>query len=608
MHVFSPAASGRLLLLLGLLGLAACDPDDNPPTPCVEGSSRPECVPDSGTPDAGQDDHGDTPAGATPITPSTEPITGTFDSSGDLDVFSAVLQERHLYRSTCEGVTARDCAVEVLDASGERQAQRAAGSATIFKAPADGTYFLQLRSPLGGTGTWRYRFEDLGLDDHGDGPESATSVPESNEVHGTLTTSADTDVFIFFATEVGYRYRFGCDAVEGVRLELHLEDGATGAQIDSSVGWPNTPTSVSVEVTARGTYYARVIQGSASGQSVPYTCRVEKQRLDDHGDTMTAATPLSPSFPVEVHARFETIGDVDVFAFTATEGHIYVLRCAPGTVTGCTLRLRDAAGQLLGEGNTSAEWTLELTAGGTYFIELESRLFEAGTYTLQLTDLGLDDHGDDSGTATPVTMGSSVTGWNHPNDVDAFSFPATAETNYRVTCIPEPGGSCWLELRSPSDTARSIRYSDHIDIDASVTETLTVLVTGGSAGYTVTFEELSRDDHGDSAANATPLVLGTSMAGRIETPFDRDVFSIALTAGTRYQLIPFSGDSFTLTLRAADGTPISRGVQLGDFTAPADGTYFVEVASNVTPTSFPTGGYSVLLKLYDGTLPPPPPK
>lgn len=607
MHVFSPGASGRLLLLLGLLGLVACDPNDNPPTPCVEGSDRPECVPDSGTPGPRQDDHGNTPAEATPITSAAEPLTGAFDASGDLDVFSAVLQARHLYRSTCEGVTARDCAVEVLDAAGERQAQRAAGSSSVFKAPADGTYFLQLRSPLGDTGTYRYRFEDLGLDDHGDGRESATSVPTSNEVHGTLTTSADTDAFIFFATEVGYVYRFGCDAVEGVGLGLTLEDGATGAQVDTTVGLPNTSTTVSVEVTAAGTYYALVTAGSSSGPSVPFTCRVEKQRLDDHGDSRAQATPLSPSSPVEVHARFETVGDLDVFSFTATEGHIYVARCEAGTVSECIVRLRNADGQLVG-GDSSYGWTRELTVGGTYYLEVVPRLFEVGTYTLRLTDGGLDDHGDGAGIATPVTMGSSVTGWNHsPDDVDAFSFPATAETVYRVTCTAQPGDYCSLEPHSPSETVRRVRYTDHIDIDVSVTETLTVFVTGGFAGYTVKFEEVGRDDHGDSAANATPLVLGASTAGNIETPFDRDFFSIALTAGIQYQLVPFSGDSFELTLRAADGTPISRG-SLGEFTPTADGTFFVVVGSNVTPGRFPTGGYSVLLKLYDGTLPPPPPK
>jgi len=45
---------------------------------------------------------------------------------------------------------------------------------------------------------------------------------------------------------------------------------------------------------------------------------------------------------------------------------------------------------------------------------------------------------------------------------------------------------------------------------------------------------------------------------------------------------------------------------LKEITPSEDGLYFVERRPNLTPWSFPTGGYTVQVRLYDGTVPTPP--
>ena len=625
MHSLQPRVLGRFLFLLGWAGLVACNPSGPSEVQCIEGSTQPECLsgtwqdggtssqpepdggtspqPDSGTPvDAGLDDHGNTSAEATPFNPSAGPLQGTFEYPEDIDVLSVPFQEGHYYRSACESQDT-GCYVYVLNASGERVFQHLAARDNLFKAPATGTHFIQLS---GTTGPWRHGLVDLGLDDHGDTRQKASPVPTSGLAHGTLEVPIDTDVFSFSATHVGHVYRFCCDAVEGVGFSLTLRDNTdSGPNVDSTLENPNTFASVTMELTAPGAYHVTVNAHSSPGQPVPYTCRVENLG-PELGDTRADATPLPASFPVELPASLETRQDVDVFSFTATAGHIYSARCEAGTVRACRLRLLDASGALV-EGTDSFAWTRQLTSGGTYFLEVRpDSLYDKGTYTLRLADLGPDDHGNTPGTATPVTLGSSITGWNHPEDVDAFSFPATAESIYRVTCYPKnPAVTyCPMELHSPSEKTLRMSYANpsRFDIDAGATETLTLLVNGLHEGYTLKFEELGRDDHGDTNATATPLVLGTSVAGNIETVFDEDIFSISLTAGRTYQALPLDSNSFLTVVRGADGTALTKGSQ-GQFTPGEDGTYFVEIRPNVSPWNYPTGGYTVQVRLHDGTVP-----
>ena len=95
------------------------------------------------------------------------------------------------------------------------------------------------------------------------------------------------------------------------------------------------------------------------------------------------------------------------------------------------------------------------------------------------------------------------------------------------------------------------------------------------------------DDHGDFWWNATPIGIGSSVFGDIETNGDVDYFSFLATAGTMYTLettLVTLGDS-VLDLYDTNGSTWltwddDSGVGLASliiWTCPASGTYYVDV-------------------------------
>ena len=156
-------------------------------------------------------------------------------------------------------------------------------------------------------------------------------------------------------------------------------------------------------------------------------------------------------------------GDLDEFSFTATAGRIYQVSCTPGTLANCPVLLRSAAGSSLAQGSGKASF--EAATSGTVYVEIGSSYSQnVGTYSVVVSDLGPDDHGDTWTTATPLSVGVATGGLIEiPYDADYFS----------------------LSLSAGSHTVTIASSTYYLDVDVYGTDGTTSIV-GGSSPQTFT--------------------------------------------------------------------------------------------------------------------------
>jgi hypothetical protein len=124
-----------------------------------------------------------------------------------------------------------------------------------------------------------------------------------------------------------------------------------------------------------------------------------------------------------------------------------------------------------------------------------------------------------------------------------------------------------------------------------------------TASANLPLQSTGGDDHSDSLAGATPMVIGgASQRGTIGSRGDSDCFRVELNAGSSYRFeLGFGSLSLVLfTLRSDDGLGVAEkfsGSKHGpariDFTASVSGTYYLD-AEGVTVYGEPeTGTYTV---------------
>ncbi|ATB40102.1 hypothetical protein CYFUS_005550 [Cystobacter fuscus] len=428
------------------VSLDACEP--NPctaphKTNCSVVEGQPVCACVSGYVPQGEacvlsvpDDHGNTPAESSPVIIDAPPTGGAFESTEDVDVFSFQAQAGHIYAFTCNpGGGATDCRVSLSDAAGQVLAVDNNGGTgfIVYEYPTAGTYFFRVSS--GQVGTYTYRLEDLGFDDHGDTPSEATPVtPSSTSVGAILHATTDVDVFSFEAA-AGHIYELACNT-SAFDCDLVLLN-ALGTVVASDTTH-TTYARVRVELNTPGTYFFRIQPGGSTVGA--YTYRLQDLGVDDHGDTLATATPITPGTS-GVPAQFEVSRDEDWFSFTATAGRLYDFTCSTASID-CDVYLLDATGNVVAADTTSTTVTRvrrKFTTGGTFYYRVVASSgwnVSYTSYTYRLQDLGVDDHGDTLATATPITPSASwvPAQFEVSRDEDWFSFTATAGRLYEFSC------------------------------------------------------------------------------------------------------------------------------------------------------------------------------
>ena len=286
---------------------------------------------------------------------------------------------------------------------------------------------------------------------------------------------------------------------------------------------------------------------------------VTAQTTDDHGNYLNDATnlPLGSS----IAGRIDPGDDLDVFRLDLSgalgQTHFWIYTTGTLDTLG---RLYDSNIELL----TSNDNT---TSGGGVVVETNFRLswtlspgiYYVAVYSADSTTTGdyllharSDDHGDYFSVATSLSLGASVSGRIIPGfDRDVFKLDlsgASGNTHVSVYTTGDLDTQGWLYdsndtstwITRNDDTTRSDRVETNFRITWTLEPRVYYLsvrsfdrtVTGGG-DYTLYFQTRI-DDHGTSFPTATALPLGSSIAGRINSEDDQDVFELDLsgTSGT----------------------------------------------------------------------------
>ena len=200
----------------------------------------------------------------------------------------------------------------------------------------------------------------------------------------------------------------------------------------------------------------------------------------------------------------------------------------------------------------------------TYYVSAAAGRYDAGTYTLTVTEVS-DDYAADSTTTGTVVVGGSATGdIETSGDRDWFEVELEAGKRYRFDLdgsftdggtlydpylrgiYDEDGNRLAGTTNGDGGVGRNSRVSFRPD------EGATYYVSAGSARsdigtagggerrdvgtYTLTVTDLSDDDYAANRSTTGTVVVGGSATGNLEYIHDTDWFAVTLEAGQPYRI------------------------------------------------------------------------
>ena len=536
-------------------------------------------------------------------------VEGVLEYAGDSDYFRFTAEEGQLYQIDVALGTLSDSSLELRGSDDGRLEYNddhgdSLASRIVWEAPASGDYYLV----VGGFGEGSYTLtvsHSTIVDDHGNDSDSATVATVGADVEGVLEYADDSDYFRFTAEE-GQLYQI--DVALGTLSDSYLElRGSDGWRLEYNDDHGDSLASRIVwEAPASGDYYL-VVGGFGEGS---YTLTVSHSTIvDDHGNDSDSATVATVGAGVE--GVLEYADDSDYFRFTAEEGQLYQIDVALGTLSDSYLELRGSDDGWLeyndDHGDSLASRIVwEAPASGDYYLVVGG--FGEGSYTLTVSHSTIvDDHGNDSDSATVATVGADVEGvLEYADDSDYFRFTAEEGQLYQIDVALGTLSDSYLELRG-SDGWRLEYNDDHGDSLASriVWEAPAsgdyYLVVGGfgEGSYTLTVSHSTIvDDHGNDSDSATVATVGADVEGVLEYAGDSDYFRFTAEEGQLYQIDVALGtlsDSY-LELRGSDGWRLEYNDDHGDslasrifWEAPASGDYYLVVGG------FGEGSYTLTI-------------
>lgn len=511
--------------------------------------------------DLGLDDHGDTPATATRVFVDTAKL-GRLEYEQDVDVFSVEVTTPNRLLSGRIFTSDGDLQLTLSDAAGTVLAHNATSVTAVVGA---GTYFFTIKQPSRQVTNYGLIVESLAADDHGDAT-SPTTLPVGSPVSGAIQFAGDVDAFRF--TPIArHVYRIVADCA------LEASDG----QGNSAVGQPWQSMTFMARNTAPWTITAGPLNAAISLPRT-YTLTLTDLGVEDHGETAMTATPLSN---VHIAGTLLWEGDVDAFSFPVTAGHAIAIETT-GVETP-QVQVLKATGTQIANRRSSAYFMADETETVTVLLTSWSSAHAViGGYGVSAADIGVDDHGNTAATGTVITTPASLTASiQYEGDVDVLVMNVEARRFYTVS-----PGACEVRVFndagvllpwSPTSFPYTFRAADDV---TSVRFEFAARTFNGPLGCQVSVVAGAVDDHGDTAATATPFTLDAGATGVLEGPSDVDVFSVALTAGDIVDVT--SGTSLSVT--SPDGRSWNGFGGRIAFPVDQSGTWFLHVRSGISDT------------------------
>ncbi len=255
--------------------------------------------------------------------------------------------------------------------------------------------------------------------------------------------------------------------------------------------------------------------------------------------------------------------------------------------------------------------------------------FSAGTVGVEfaLEDPGTDvadDHGDDIGSATTVTVGEAIEGTlNYDGDVDVFGFHAEEGEIYQVDVAQGTLYDSSLALYDVREQFLSFSNdlgenqaprivwkapaSGSFYVEASNGDSCGFDPCLGSYTLTVALSDIT-DDHSDGALDATAVTVGEAVEGELNYFGDVDFFGFQAQQGEFYQIDVVLGtlgdsaldlyDAGEMLIESNDNHEDSLASRIV-WRAPDSGHYYVEVSAGGWVSA--SGSYTLTVGLSDIT-------
>jgi methionine-rich copper-binding protein CopC len=313
---------------------------------------------------------------------------------------------------------------------------------------------------------------------------------------------------------------------------------------------------------------------------------------DQPGDTTTSAVLAAGATAT---GYLDGPLDSDWFAFHAEAGKRYTVNTTGDAVR--YVAIHGANGEAL-----APDVLLNRPASidADYYIELYARPWLPGAYTVSVKEV-VDDYSAVDAGAGKLTLGAAPLSGalQYAGDVDRFKVTlnagvlylfklangdtATAADSALLPTLLDPNGHALATAFSVSAAGVGLyrltaAVSGTYSLDIGDTHT-------PQRPYTIAATALI-DEYGNTIATAAPAVLGKQIAGSLQIPGDKDVFSLDLAAGATYLVSlaptqsPGAAPHWTLTDskgNAVDNDPVN-GTKDQSFTVGAAGKYYLSVA------------------------------
>ena len=312
--------------------------------------------------------------------------------------------------------------------------------------------------PLPGT---PYRIVNAN-DPFGDDLDHATTITPGQVVRGVIDRGGDIDVFKFTVEpDKIVHLSLASKSLSGTMLFLHDSNGNVIDETYAGIwNWDDHPFLDGYPerllwlAQDGGEYYVSVFN-RISRDLGRYKLSFEvSDRIDDHGDDISTATPISIEDNPDAVINWKK--DIDFFRVPAVKGQGYRIQLRAGTIHRVDARLVDPDGRTI----VRTDWNIDhilwrAPETSHYFIAVSSSWNGTYTFDISLTDYRLDlipespsqsnqppdqhqeipdDHTDTASGATSVSIGDENSfNFHDREDVDWFMFNAEAGKSYIVS-------------------------------------------------------------------------------------------------------------------------------------------------------------------------------
>ena len=432
----------------------------------------------------------------------------------------------------------------------------------------------------------------------GDGESpSAPPMPEPARPTTVTVSPATTELTVLGAT---------------VQLSAEVRDQNNRVMAGATVTWTSSANSVATVdaaglVTAVGNGTATITASAGDARGTATVTVVEEAAPDDHGNSIATATPVAIGATVQ---GVLTEGDEDYFEIPVpTDGFRLSVFTEGDTDTYGTLF--DRNGVSLSSDDDSGEalnfHIVQVLDAGTHYLSIASFFGDTGDYSLVVEEAAPDDHGNSIATATPVAIGATVQGVLTEGDEDYFEIPVPTD-GFRLSVFTEGDTDTYgtlfdrngVSLSSDDDSGEALNFHIVQVLDAGTHYLSIASFFGDTGDYSLVVEEAAPDDHGNSIATATPVAIGATVQGVLETEGDEDYFEIPVpTDGFRLGVFTEGNTTDTYgTLFDQNGVFLSSDDDSGVFInfhivqALDAGTYYLSISGVFGDT----GDYSLVVE------------